>query len=364
MKLEEDCWMQIDSARSGSDNDHMLSNTPNVSSSQQTHRSALIESFRTNGARRFHQRRHLLDTGDLSQEEVASIIETARLFKTFLAHDKSPLDLLKAKVVATLFYENSTRTRSSFDLSAQNLGARVLNLDVPSSSATKGETIGDTATTLSSMGVDALIQRHSNSGAAHQLLSCIPAHVSVVNAGDGWNAHPTQALLDLLTMLEVCGDLAGKKIVIVGDIKHSRVARSNIRLLVPQGANVHLCGPPTLIPDGIERMGVTTHYDLAPALDNADFVMALRMQTERQQDGLITSIDDYRKLWRIDHACLKNASPKVRLLHPGPINRGVELTSELVDDQRISLVRTQVANGIPIRMSVLFLLLFSEETSA
>lgn len=285
---------------------------------------------------------------------------TAETAKHIVARDKTPLNLLSDKAIANIFYENSTRTRSSFTLAAQTLGAQVINLDINTSSVTKGETIFDTASTLIAMGADALIQRHASSGAAHQLLNVVPPYVSIVNAGDGWNAHPTQALLDLFTMREICGDVAGRKVAIVGDVKHSRVARSNIRLLVNQGADVHVCAPPPLMPAGIAEMGVTTHFELAPALERADFVMALRMQMERQQDGLITSLDDYRKIWRLDHARLKAAKSTVRLFHPGPINRGVELTSELADDANISAIHLQVTNGIPVRMAVLFLLLHSE----
>jgi len=304
----------------------------------------------------------LIDTGDLSREEVACIMETAQLAKWIIARNKSPLDLLRNKVIATMFYENSTRTKTSFTLAAQSLGAQVLNLDISASSVAKGETIYDTASTLIAMGVDALIQRHSSSGAAHQLLSVVPTYVSIVNAGDGWNAHPTQALLDLFTMQEICEKVEGRKITIVGDVKHSRVARSNIRLLTSLGADVHVCAPPPLMPEGIESMGVKTHFELAPALENADFVIALRMQTERQQDGLITSLDDYRRLWRLDHARLKLAKPTVRVLHPGPMNRGIELTSELADDPSISVVQQQVTNGVPVRMAVLLLLLYTEDS--
>jgi aspartate carbamoyltransferase catalytic subunit len=337
----------------------MLTNSPNTSPSQEI-QSSLIELCKTDGAQKFQRRRHLLDTGDLPDDEVRAILDTTELAKATFIANKTPATLLSNRVVATIFYENSTRTKSSFDLAARNLGARVVHLDVTTSSVTKGETIGDTARTLVAMGIDALIQRHSSSGAAHQLLPVVPNTVSIINAGDGWNAHPTQALLDLFTMREVGGTVEGKKIAIIGDIKHSRVARSNIRLLVPQGADVHLCAPPTLMPAGIAEMGVTTHEQLAPAIADADFIMSLRMQTERQQDGLITSLDDYRKLYRLDHSRLKLAKPSVRILHPGPINRGVELTSELADDKDISLIQHQVTNGIFTRMAVLLLLLNSE----
>lgn len=341
----------------------MLTNPRDASPSQEIDRS-LLEFCKTDGAQKFKRRRHLLDTGDLSLDEVSAILNSARSAKNIFLKDKAPLDLLSDKVVATIFYENSTRTKSSFDLAARNLGARVIHLDVSTSSVVKGETLNDTARTLVAMGIDALVQRHSSSGAAHQLRSVVPDSVSIINAGDGWNAHPTQALLDLFTMQEVCQTVEGKKVAIIGDIKHSRVARSNIRLLVPQGADVHLCAPPTLMPAEINQMGVTVHYELSEAIADADFVMVLRMQTERQQDGLITSLDDYRKLYRLDHNRLKLAKPGVRVLHPGPINRAVELTSDLADDSDISLIQTQVANGIFTRMAVLLLLLHGKDGNA
>lgn len=338
----------------------MPSNISNPS--QETNRAALLATTRSDGARKFNQRRHLIDTGDLTRDEVSSIMATAETAKHIIARDKSPLNLLNDRVVANVFYENSTRTRSSFTLAAQTLGAQVINLDINTSSVTKGETIFDTASTLIAMGADALIQRHASSGAASQLSNAVPSYVSVVNAGDGWNAHPTQALLDLFTMQEICGNVEGRKLAIIGDVKHSRVARSNIRLLTNLGVDVHVCAPPPLMPEGLSEMGVTTHYELAPALERADFVMALRMQLERQQDGLITSLDDYRKIWRLDHARMKKAKSTVRLFHPGPINRGVELTSELADDPSISAIHLQVTNGIPVRMAVLLLLLNSEDS--
>lgn len=334
---------------------------PTQTTHSESLRAALIESSRSAGAKLFRAHRHLIDCGSLQSEEVDSILETARICKRLVQKSKKPLDLLSDRIVATVFYENSTRTRSSFEVAATQLGARALNLDINTSSVTKGETIGDTAETLIAMGVDAIVQRHQNSGAALQLAQTVPSYVAVINAGDGWNAHPTQALLDLFTMLEVCDSVENKKIAIVGDVKHSRVARDNIRLLSAMGANVHVCGPPALMPHGIEEMGATAHVELAPAIENADFIMSLRMQLERQQQGLITSLDDYRKLYRLDHERMKRARGTVRVLHPGPINRGVELSGELADDPKLSLIRTQVTNGVPVRMAVLFLLLFAEE---
>ncbi|MGH9549218.1 MAG: aspartate carbamoyltransferase catalytic subunit, partial [Terriglobales bacterium] len=251
------------------------------------------------------------------------------------------------------------RTRSSFELAARKLGASVLNLDIKSSSANKGETIQDTARTLVSMGVNAVIQRHWASGSAHLLANALADKVHVINAGDGWNAHPTQALLDLFSMREVRPDLSGAKVAIIGDITHSRVARSNIWLLQKLGANVHVCGPPALVPKHMREVGVTVHARLEPALEGADFIIALRLQSERMQQGLIPSLSEYKALYRIDHERIKNASSTVRVLHPGPVNRGIEITEGLLDDPDLSLVRRQVANGIAVRMALLYILLGS-----
>ncbi|MBZ0187212.1 MAG: aspartate carbamoyltransferase, partial [Candidatus Obscuribacterales bacterium] len=210
-------------------------------------------------------------------------------------------------------------------------------------------------------GVSALIQRHSQSGSAQRLTNVVPPSVSIINAGDGWNSHPTQALLDYLTMSEVTESLQGKKVVIVGDIKHSRVARSNIHLLNQFGVDIHVCGPPPLMPSQIEGLKVTAHTRLEEALIDADFIMALRLQKERQQQGLITSTQDYAHLYRIDHKCLNLARPGVKVMHPGPVNRGVEITGALADDPNLSLITTQVTNGIAVRMAVLLLLLKRED---
>lgn len=311
----------------------------------------------SDGALHFKGRRHLIDVEALSASEIEAIIEIARSLKTLMNQGQLPLRALSGKSVATLFYENSTRTRSSFELAAANLDAHVLNLDINSSSVAKGETIDDTARTISAMGVSALIQRHAQSGSPERLEEVAPPTISIINAGDGWRGHPTQALLDYMTMIEICRSVEGKKIVIIGDIKHSRVARSNISLLKKFGADIHVCGPPPLVPYGIESLGVSTHDDLCTAVEGADFIMALRLQKERQKQGLIPSTADYAHLYRVDHACLKIARPGVRILHPGPINRGIEITGALADDQNLSLITTQVTNGIAVRMAVLLILL-------
>lgn len=309
------------------------------------------------GTQEWARRRHLVDTRDLSIDEIQCVISVAENCKRLHNLSPVPLTVLQNKIVANLFYENSTRTRSSFELAARKLGASVLNLDMRSSSAAKGETIEDTARTLVSMGVNAVVQRHSSSGSAHRLASALPDNVHVINAGDGWNAHPTQALLDLFSMMEIKPSLEGCKIAIIGDIMHSRVARSNIWLLHKTGADIHVSGPPALVPKHLHELGVTVHRRLEPAITDADFIIALRLQMERQQQGLIPSLGEYKTLFRLDHERMKLAKPDVRVLHPGPVNRGIEITDSLLDDQSVSLVSKQVANGIAVRMALLYVLL-------
>ncbi len=302
-------------------------------------------------------RRHLIGTRDLTRAEVDCLLSLTGICKKLVQMQAAPLAVLGNKVVANVFYENSTRTRSSFELAAGRLGATMLNLDVGASSVAKGETLADTAGTLVAMGVHAVVQRHPSSGSAHQLAEALGGKAHVVNAGDGWNEHPTQGLLDLFTMLEVCPDLTGVKVAIIGDITHSRVARSNIWLLKLFGADIHVAGPPTLIPADLARLGVTVHNHLDPAIEKARFIMALRMQLERQKAGLIPSLSEYKKLYRLDHHRLRLAADHARVLHPGPCNRGVEITDQLADDPALSLITTQVTNGIAVRMAVLYLLL-------
>ncbi len=315
----------------------------------------------TPGVDLWQARRHLLDTKDLTRVEVECAIRFAAICKSLCKMEIAPLPVLNSKTVANLFYENSTRTRSSFELAARKLGATVLNLDIQSSSVAKGETLVDTAQTMIAMGVDAIVQRHSSSGSAQQLAEILNDKVHILNAGDGWNAHPTQGLLDLFTMLEVLPDLNGAKVAIIGDISHSRVARSNIWLLKLFGAQVHLSGPPTLMPPDISKLGVTVHNQLEPAIEDADFIITLRIQMERQKKGEIPSLSEYKKLYRLDHHRMKLAKPTAKVMHPGPVNRGVELTDLLADDQELSLIRTQVTNGVAVRMAILYLLLAPKE---
>jgi aspartate carbamoyltransferase catalytic subunit len=325
----------------------------------------------------WRKRRHLIDTEPLSLDEISLCLALTHFYKHNQLHKKPPLAILSATTVANVFYENSTRTRSSFELAARKLGATVLNLDVNTSSAAKGETLQDTALNLWAMGVNAIVMRHSQSGAPEQLAAACGDKLHIVNAGDGWHAHPSQGLLDLYTILESLGalpslsnagklekrlsenSLKGKKVAIVGDITHSRVARSNLWLLKKLGAEVHMAGPPALLPQSFADapMEAVIHHRLESAIKNADFIICLRLQLERQAQGLIASIDEYKHMFRLDHDKAKLAASNVRVLHPGPINRGVEITEALADDPVISCVLTQVENGILTRMAALTLLL-------
>ena len=308
-------------------------------------------------------RKNLLTTKDLKQEEVALILDTAKSFSEILTRQVKKVPALRGKVVINLFYENSTRTRSSFELAGKYLSADVTNFSISTSSVKKGETLQDTAQTLIQMGADAVVIRHPHSGIPFQLANYLPANISLINAGDGSNEHPTQALLDLYTMVdEVFGsveNLKGKKITILGDVLHSRVARSNIWLLKKFGIDIHLCGPPTLLPKIFEDYGVSVHWNLDEAIKNSDVIMVLRLQTERQTKGLIPSLDEYHRLFGLTHSRLKLAKENVKVLHPGPMNRGVEITSDLADDAQYSLIASQVSNGVSIRMALLYLLIFA-----
>lgn len=312
-------------------------------------------------------RKSLLSTKDLQIEEINLILETAKSFSEVLTRTVKKVPTLRGKVVINLFYENSTRTRSSFELAGKYLSADVTNFSVSTSSIKKGETLQDTAQTLIQMGTDAVIIRHPHSGIPFQLARFLPNSISLINAGDGTNEHPTQALLDLYTMADAfrsnklnCQDvLKGKKIAIVGDILHSRVARSNIWLLNKVGMEIHLCGPPTLLPESFASYGVKIHWNLKDAIVDADVIMVLRLQTERQTAGLLPSLDEYHRLFGLNHEKVKLAKKDVKVLHPGPMNRGVEITSELADDPNYSLINTQVSNGVAVRMALLYLLIFA-----
>ncbi len=296
----------------------------------------------------------LLGLKELSLQEINQILDTAESMKEVLSRPMRNVPALSGKIVTSLFYEPSTRTRTSFETAAKLLSASVNSISVAVSSVIKGETIVDTAKNLEAIGTNAIIIRHSMAGAPHLIAkntSC-----SVINAGDGYNEHPTQALLDIFTMRQKKGSLKGKKVVIVGDILHSRVARSNTWGLLKLGASVTLVGPPTLIPKGIEATGAKVSYNLDEAIRDADFINVLRIQLERQQKGLFPSILEYHELYGITMKRLAKAKNDVVIMHPGPINRGVELSSDVADSNK-SVILDQVSNGVAVRMAILFLLL-------
>ena len=267
--------------------------------------------------------KHLLDLDGVTREEIELVIETARTFKEVSSREVKKVPALRGKTVALLFFEPSTRTRVSFELAAKRLSADTLSIAASASSVTKGESVLDTALNIEAMNVDAMIVRHQASGVP-QLLAQGTKTV-IINAGDGCRAHPTQALLDVFTMVDKLGRLDGKKVVIVGDILHSRVARSNIGALLTMGAHVVVCGPSTLLPCGVEGLGVEVTTDIDRALDGADVVMALRMQKERQDELYLPSMTEYVKEFCITSARLKKARPNALVMHPGPTNRGVEI---------------------------------------
>jgi len=298
----------------------------------------------------------LLGLEELSVEEIRSLLEAARRYRRAYAAGER-LNSLRGRRVVNLFYEPSTRTRTSFEIAARSLGADVVNINVAASSMVKGESLLDTVTTLESMGLACLVIRHSSAGVPHFLASRIRA--AVVNAGDGWHEHPTQALLDLLTIQERKGRLHGLKVAIIGDILHSRVARSDLWGLSKVGAEVWLCGPPTLLPPALGQMGARITWRPEEALEGADVVIALRLQGERQVQGLLPSLREYRRLYRLTPERLSLAAPDAVLMHPGPVNRGVELSPELLEDPR-SAIAEQVTNGVAVRMAVLSLLLGGE----
>jgi len=308
-------------------------------------------------------RKTLLSTKDLHVDEVEAIFHTAESLSEILTRKVKKVPALRGKVVINLFYEESTRTRSSFELAGKYLSSDVTNFSISTSSVKKGETLQDTAQTLIQMGADAVVIRHNVSGVPFQLAEYLPRNISIINAGDGSNEHPTQALLDLFTIRKHVPSLKNKKVVIVGDILHSRVARSNIWLLQKFGTDIHVCGPPPLLPESFKNYGVKVHWKLDDAIKDADVIMTLRLQRERQTTGLIPQLDEYHRLYCLSHERLKLAKKNVKILHPGPINRGVEITSELADDTNYSLISDQVSNGVSIRMALLYLLIFASVDS-
>ncbi len=297
--------------------------------------------------------KNLLGIRDLQTSDIESILSAAQQFKQVLQRPIKKVPSLRDITVVNLFYENSTRTRLSFELAEKRLSADVVNFSASSSSVSKGETLLDTVRNILSMKVDMVVMRHASSGAPYFLSRHIDA--ALINAGDGTNEHPTQALLDAMSMIEVLGSLKGKKIAIIGDISHSRVALSNIYLLTKMGADVKLCGPPTLIPKFVKSLGVQVSYDLQETLEWCDLANVLRIQLERQDDQLFSSLREYSKYYGIDAQKLSKLSKPITIMHPGPVNRGVELSSDVVDGPH-SIILDQVQNGVAVRMAVLYLL--------
>ncbi len=298
-------------------------------------------------------RKHLLGLDDLSREEILFILDTAEGFKEVSTRSVKKVPALRGRVIANLFFEVSTRTRLSFELAATRLSADVIDFVGSSSSTQKGESLTDTAMTIEAMGVDVLVVRHPAAGAPQQIAGRVNA--CVVNAGDGAHEHPTQGLLDIFTIRSLRGSLEGMKVAIVGDIGHSRVARSNIWGLQKLGAEVYAVGPPTLVPIGLEKLGVKVCHDLDEILPEIDIFNMLRIQLERQDTGLFPSLREYSRLFGLNLKRMDRAKPDALVLHPGPINRGVELTPGVADGSR-SVILNQVANGLAVRMAVLYLI--------
>ncbi|HXV13433.1 MAG TPA: aspartate carbamoyltransferase catalytic subunit [Candidatus Krumholzibacteria bacterium] len=297
-------------------------------------------------------RKHLLGLEGMSADDLKRFLDTAESFKEVSERPVKKVPALRGTTIANLFFEPSTRTRISFELAEKRLSADSVNFTVSGSSVSKGETLRDTAENIQAMKVDMIVIRHSAAGAPHFLASLLEA--SVVNAGDGAHEHPTQGLLDMFTLRERWGSFDDRKVVIVGDLAHSRVARSNIHGLVTMGVEVVVCGPPTLIPTDIERLGVSVETDLRKALEDADAVNVLRIQKERQAAGLFPSIDEYARVWGVNADALKRAKPDCVVMHPGPMNRGVEIAQDVADGER-SVILDQVTNGVAVRMAVLYL---------
>jgi aspartate carbamoyltransferase catalytic subunit len=295
----------------------------------------------------------LLGLKEVSAEEIEYILDTAKTMNYIITSNNKNTPHLQGKSIITLFYENSTRTRLSFELASKYMSASAANISASSSSVAKGETLIDTGKTIDMMGTDVIIIRHPQSGAPHLLSKHVRA--SVINAGDGMNEHPTQALLDMFTMREKLGSLKGLKVAIIGDIYHSRVARSNIWGLGKMGAEVSIAGPATLLPPGIEKTGARVFSTIQEALIDADVVMSLRLQLERQKKALFPSVREYSRFFGLDEKRLQLAKKDALIMHPGPMNRGVELSSAVADSDR-SVINEQVTNGVAIRMALLYLL--------
>ncbi|MBV9013957.1 MAG: aspartate carbamoyltransferase catalytic subunit [Pseudonocardiales bacterium] len=325
--------------------------------------------------------RHLLSTTELRRETATALLDTAEALKqALLGRQVRKLPTLRGRTVVTLFYESSTRTRASFEIAGKWMSADVVNLTAGSSSVAKGESLRDTALTLAAMGADCVVIRHPAAGAAHRLASWVPTHV--INAGDGAHQHPTQALLDAATLRERLGTLNGRTVTIVGDVLHSRVARSNIELLITLGARIHLVAPPTLLPWGVQNWGgdpdgtqdqaqnraerswpVTVSHDLDAALPGSDAVMVLRVQAERMHGGFFPSVREYSISYGLTEARLRLLPAHAVVLHPGPMLRGMEIAHSVADSPR-AVIADQVRNGVHVRMAVLYHLLASQEEQA
>ena len=295
--------------------------------------------------------RHLLGIQDLSPEEIGYLLDLSNHYAEYNRARGPKLDLMRDKTLINLFFEDSTRTRTSFELAGMRLGADVINIAVASSSIKKGETIIDTAMTLNAMHADALAVRHNNAGAVNLLSEKV--NCAVINGGDGSHEHPTQALLDALTIRRRKGHLQGLLVALCGDVAHSRVARSNIYLLQTMGARVRVIAPPTLVPPAMERLGVEVFHDMRAGLEDCDIVMMLRLQRERMQGSFVPSVHEYFKFYGLDYDKLQHAKPDALIMHPGPMNRGVEIDSDVADDIDRSLIREQVEMGVAVRMACL-----------
>lgn len=298
--------------------------------------------------------RHLLQIEGLHPPEIDTMLDLAESYALLNRSGKTQRDLLRGRTLINLFFEDSTRTRTSFELAGKRLGADVINMSVSTSSVNKGETLLDTAATLNAMNCDLLVVRHGDSGAPALLARKVDA--AVINAGDGTHEHPTQALLDALTIRRRRGRLEGLTVAICGDVLHSRVARSNIFLLSAMGSRVRVIGPPTLMPADIERLGVEVFHDMREGLRDVDIVMMLRLQKERMTRGLIPSFREFFRFYGLDAEKLAHAKPDALVMHPGPMNRGVEIASDVADDPIRSLIKEQVEMGVAVRMAVLDIL--------
>lgn len=300
------------------------------------------------------EKKNILDMESLSAEEIALILDTADSLKEVSTRPIKKVPTLRGKTIVHFFHEASTRTRTSFEIAAKRLSADTVSISAATSSMVKGETLADTARNLEAMNPDAIVLRHKAAGAPHMLARLVQS--SVINAGDGMHAHPTQALLDMMTVREKKGRLAGLRVAIIGDIAHSRVARSNTVGFLNMGAHVVLAGPPTMIPQGIEILGAPVTYQIEEAMEEADVIMMLRIQKERQQPFLFPSEREYAQCYGLTIERLARAKDDVLIMHPGPINRGVEIAPEVADGP-YSVILDQVANGVAVRMAILYLLL-------